>query len=48
MDGNGKFVNGANGRVSQGAFKRNYFLQDGRVFINPLDEEKRQMKNVKY
>lgn len=45
MDGAGVFTH-ASGRVLQGAFKRNYFQSD-RTFINPLDDEKRQAKNIK-
>ena len=47
MDGQGKFVNGSNGRQFTGAFKRNLYLQD-KIFVNPLDEEKRQQKVLKY
>lgn len=46
MDGNGVFTN-ANGRVHQGMFKRNFYLND-KTFINPLDDEKKQAKNIKY
>ena len=46
MDGNGTFTN-ANGRVHTGVFKRNFFLND-KTFINPLDDEKKQEKNIKY
>lgn len=46
MDGiNGVFVN-ANGREMKGTFKRNFYLQD-KTFINPLDDEKKQAKNIK-
>jgi hypothetical protein len=46
MDGNGTFTN-ANGRKHTGVFKRNFFLQD-KIFINPLDDEKKQEKNIQY
>jgi hypothetical protein len=46
MDGNGTF-NNANGRIHSGLFKRNLFLID-KTFINPLDDEKKQEKNINY
>ncbi|CDW79882.1 UNKNOWN [Stylonychia lemnae] len=45
MEGQGEFKH-ANGRVHHGLFRRNYFLQD-KCFINPLDDDKRQKKNIK-
>lgn len=45
MDGQGEFKH-ANGRRHIGLFKRNYYLLE-KCFINPLDDEKRQKKNIK-
>eukprot|EP00347_Sterkiella_histriomuscorum_P018096 403346805 len=45
MEGSGDFKH-ANGRSHQGTFRRNYYLQD-KCFINPLDDEKKQKKNIK-
>ena len=45
MEGNGNFKH-SNGRVMAGVFKRNYYLMD-KVFINPIDDEKKQKRNIK-
>ena len=45
MDGQGEFVH-ASGRTLQGTFRRNYFQCD-KTFINPLDDEKKQKKNIR-
>ena len=45
MEGQGEFKH-ASGRTLKGYFRKNYFLQD-KVFINPLDDEKKQKKSIK-
>jgi hypothetical protein len=45
MDGAGVFTH-QSGRVHKGAFKRNYFQLE-KTFVNPLDDEKKQAKNIK-
>lgn len=46
MDGvSGLFIN-ANGREMKGTFKKNLFQLE-KTFINPLDDEKKQEKNIK-
>lgn len=46
MEGQGELKH-ANGRLMSGSFKRNYFYMD-KCFVNPLDDEKKQKKNIKY
>jgi hypothetical protein len=46
MEGNSGLLINANGREFKGTFKKNFFLQD-KTYINPLDDEKKQAKNIK-